>query len=59
MRGYKQDQQEDMFSYVSMEDSIPKEHPLRKILYTKLKGATAKNVLYGARFNGKSQWFSN
>lgn len=31
MRGYKQDQQEDMFSYVSLEDSIPKGHPLRKI----------------------------
>lgn len=31
MRGYKEDQQEDMFSYVSMEDSIPQKHPLRKI----------------------------
>lgn len=31
MRGYKENQQEDMFSYVSMEDSIPKKHPLRKI----------------------------
>jgi transposase len=31
MRGYRQDQQEDMFSYVSMEDAIPKGHPLRKI----------------------------
>lgn len=31
MRGYKENQQEDMFSYVSMEDSIPQKHPLRKI----------------------------
>lgn len=31
MRGYKQEQQEDMFSYVSIEDAIPKNHPLRKI----------------------------
>ncbi len=31
MRGYKQDQQEDMFSYISLEDSVPKNHPLRKI----------------------------
>jgi transposase len=31
MRGYKENQQEDMFSYVSMEDAIPKKHPLRKI----------------------------
>ena len=31
MRGYKENQQEDIFSYVSMEDSIPKKHPLRKI----------------------------
>lgn len=31
MRGYKEKQQEDMFSYVSMEDAIPKKHPLRKI----------------------------
>lgn len=31
MRGYKHDQQEDMFSYVSMEDAIPKSHPLRRI----------------------------
>lgn len=31
MRGYKENQQEDMFGYVSMEDSIPKKHPLRKI----------------------------
>ena len=31
MRGYKENQQEDMFSYVSMEDSIPKKHPLRKM----------------------------
>ncbi|NUM58994.1 MAG: IS5 family transposase [Bdellovibrionaceae bacterium] len=31
MRGYKENQQEDMFSYISMEDSIPKKHPLRKI----------------------------
>lgn len=31
MRGYRENQQEDMFSYVSMEDSIPKKHPLRKI----------------------------
>ncbi|HEY8270984.1 MAG TPA: hypothetical protein VIG33_08845 [Pseudobdellovibrionaceae bacterium] len=32
MRGYKENQQEDMFSYVSMEDAIPKKHPLRKIM---------------------------
>ncbi len=31
MRGYKENQQEDMFSYVSMEDAIPQKHPLRKI----------------------------
>lgn len=31
MRGYRQDQQEDMFSYISLEDSVPKNHPLRKI----------------------------
>ena len=31
MRGYKDQQQEDMFSYVSMDDAIPKGHPLRKI----------------------------
>lgn len=31
MRGYKQDQQEDMFSYVSLEETIPSSHPLRKI----------------------------
>lgn len=31
MRGYKETQQEDMFSYVSLEDSIPKNHPLRRI----------------------------
>lgn len=31
MRGYRQDQQEDMFSYVSLEESVPKNHPLRKI----------------------------
>jgi transposase len=30
MRGYKNDQQEDMFSYVSLEESVPKSHPLRK-----------------------------
>ena len=31
MRGYKENQQEDMFSYVSMQDAIPKRHPLRKM----------------------------
>lgn len=31
MRGYKENQQEDMFSYVSMEDAIPQKHPLRRI----------------------------
>lgn len=31
MRGYRRDQQEDMFSYVSMEDTIPTNHPLRVI----------------------------
>ena len=31
MRGYKDEQQEDMFSYVSLEEAIPKSHPLRKI----------------------------
>lgn len=31
MRGYKDNQQEDMFTYVSMEDAIPKNHPIRKI----------------------------
>ena len=31
MRGYKENQQEDIFSYVSMEDSIPRNHPIRKI----------------------------
>jgi hypothetical protein len=31
MRGYKNDQQEDVFKYVSLEDSTPKSHPLRKI----------------------------
>jgi hypothetical protein len=30
MRGAKSDQ-EDMFSYVSMEDAIPTDHPLRRI----------------------------
>lgn len=31
MRGYKETQQEDMFNYVSMEDAIPDNHPLRRI----------------------------
>lgn len=31
MRGTKSVQQEDMFSYVSMEDAIPVNHPLRRI----------------------------
>jgi transposase len=31
MRGTKSVQQEDMFSYVSMEDAIPASHPLRRI----------------------------
>lgn len=31
MRGYKEAQQEDMFSYVSMEDAVPADHPLRRI----------------------------
>jgi len=31
MRGIKENQQEDMFSYVSLEEAVPKGHPLRKI----------------------------
>lgn len=31
MRGTKSVQQEDMFSYVSMEEAIPENHPLRRI----------------------------
>lgn len=31
MRGNQSNQQEDMFSYVSMEDAIPSNHPLRAI----------------------------
>lgn len=31
MRGSKSDQQEDMFSYISMEEAIPKDHPMRRI----------------------------
>lgn len=31
MRGYKETQQEDMFSYVSLEDAVPVDHPLRRI----------------------------
>lgn len=31
MRGYRENQQEDMFSYVSLEGTIPERHPLRQI----------------------------
>lgn len=31
MRGMKTDQQEDMFSYLSLEEAIPTDHPIRRI----------------------------